>query len=186
MPGITKLTAGHIETARTESKHRIKLEDTDGEVGLSPIVTLLKLAIAQTLSILVDISPDWGEAVKLFNHLTVKAPIASLTGSKSFRIIDDGAFKLPNGMGDGHQRVIDIFSHPSFPDGDGNTYLELTNSIGITKMMSLASTVLWRLLGQQGVLFEQIRNYPKCAFIFAVHDLLDSHYIVDEHVQNSR
>jgi hypothetical protein len=87
-------------------------------------------------------------------------------------------FKRPNteGTGTGHDTITDLYDHPDFPDGDGRTYLDLTKAAGLVTALDLASTVLRRLLGQRGELYEDITNYPKSAFLLAVFDLLDNHY----------
>jgi hypothetical protein len=101
--------------------------------------------------------------------------------NKEYRTVHDGAFKRPNteGTGTGHDTITDLYDHPDFPDGDGHTYLDLAKAAGLVTSLDLASTVLRRLLGQRGELYEDIINYPKSTFLFAVFDLLDSHYIVD-------
>ena len=57
--------------------------------------------------------------------------------------------------------------------------MDLARAAGMVTALELASTVLRRLLGQRGKLYEDIVDYPKCAFLFAIDELLDSHYIVD-------
>ena len=57
--------------------------------------------------------------------------------------------------------------------------MDLARAAGMVAVLELASTVLRRLLGQRGELYEDIVNYPKCAFLFAIDELLDSHCNVD-------
>jgi hypothetical protein len=45
--------------------------------------------------------------------------------------------------------------------------------------MELASTATRRLLGQQGVLHDEIMQFPKVAFLDAVACLLDGHYLIN-------
>jgi len=176
MPGIAKATSDDLDTARYESKHAVKLGDDDDE-RLSPIVALLKLVLIRTFTIIEDLNPDWTEGLKLLNELTVKAPIASILCNKGYRTVQDGAFKLQGGTG--HDTITDMYDHPDFPDGEGHTYVDLAKAAGMKTVLELASTVLRRLLGQRGELYEDIVNYPKTAFLFAVCELLDNHYMVD-------
>ena len=180
MSGIAKATSDDLDTARYESKHAVKLGEDDDE-RLSPIVALLKLVLIRTFTIIEDLNPDWTEDIKLLNELTVKAPIASILCSKGYRNVHDGAFKRPNteGSGTDHDTITDLYDHPDFPDGDGHTYLDLAKAAGLATASDLASTVLRRLLGQRGELYEDIVNYPKSAFLFAIFELLDNHYMVD-------
>jgi hypothetical protein len=43
----------------------------------------------------------------------------------------------------------------------------LARAAGMATVLELVSTVLRRLLGQRGELYEDVVNYPKCAFLFA-------------------
>ena len=58
MPGIAKATKDHLDTARYESKHAVKLGEDDDE-RLSPVVALLKLVMIRTFTIIDDLNPDW-------------------------------------------------------------------------------------------------------------------------------
>ena len=55
---------------------------------------------------------------------------------------------------------------------------DLAAAAGLDSVLSLAPTVLRRLLGQRGILYEDIITYPKSAFLFAVFKLLGNHYPV--------
>ena len=72
-----------------------------------------------------------------------------------------------------------MFDHPGYPDSEDNTPREIAKIIGMVSAMELASTVMRRLLGQQGVLYDEAMQFPKVAFLDAVACLLDSHYVIN-------
>ena len=174
---IDDVTEEQVATARRESKTAIDVTD-DIRNQLNPIVVILRIALMQTFDILDDIDPGWKEAIKLLDHLTTKAPIACIMGNKFFGAVDDGAFKRR--QGNGHNAVITIYDHPTFPDGNGHTYKDLAVVAGIETVLKLAATVFGRLLGRRGKVYEEFAKYPKVAFLVAIADMLDSHFIVDE------
>ena len=88
MAKLAKPKAAQVETAKTESKKEIELKENE-VTKLSPILTLLRLILVNTLRVVGDIDPQWVDAILLLNHLTCKAPIASLTGNKEHSVIDD-------------------------------------------------------------------------------------------------
>jgi hypothetical protein len=77
------------------------------------------------------------------------------------------------------KQIIILFDHPGYPDTDDNTPREVTKIIGMVSAMELASTVMRRLLGQQGALYDEIMQFPKVAFLDAVACLLDGHYLIN-------
>ena len=77
------------------------------------------------------------------------------------------------------KQIIILFDHPGYPDTDDNTPREIAKIIGMVSAMELASTVTRRLLGQQGVLYDEIMQFPKVAFLDAVACLFDSHYVIN-------
>ena len=174
---IDDVTEEELEAARRESKKAIDITE-NVQNQLNPIVTILKIALMQTFDILDDINPEWKAAIKLLDHLTTKAPIACIMGNKFFGTIDDGAFQRR--AGNGHNAVIAIYDHPTFPDGNGHTYKDLAVVAGIETVLKLAATVFGRLLGRRGKIYEEFAKYPKVAFLVAIADMLDSHFIVDE------
>jgi hypothetical protein len=174
MPGITKATQGDIDSARCESKKEVTPGDNNDGVRAAE---LLKLVMVRLFAIIDDINSEWPEGIKILNSLTTGAPIASILCNNEWRAINGLAFKLRDGNS-GHQAVTDIYGHPEFPDGDGHTCADLAAAAGLESVLSLASAVLCRLLGQRGILYEDITPYPKSAFLFAALKLLDSHYLV--------
>jgi hypothetical protein len=174
MAKLTKPKPDDVDTAtaKSESKKEIELKE-DQESKLSPILTLLRLVLINTLRVVGDINPTWVDAILLLNYLTSKAPIASLTGNKEYAVIDDDAFKDAVHQSNGHAEVISMYKHPTFPDGDGNTYMDLGKRVGMKEILELASMVMRRFLGQRGVFFDEIIVYPKVAFVFAVYELVD-------------
>jgi hypothetical protein len=153
--GITKATTDDLKTARYESKKEVALGDNNDGVRA---VELLKPDMIRLFTII--------EGIKLLNSLTNGAPIASILCSSKWRTISDLAFKLREGNS-GHQAVIDIYDHPEFPGGEGHTYTDLAAAAGLDSVVALASMVLRRLLGQRGVLYEDITTYPKSALCFS-------------------
>ena len=101
-------------------------------------------------------------------------------GNSEWRTINDLAFKIREGN-NGHKAVIDIYDHlRSFlAVMDRPSHSDLAAVAGLETVVALASAVLRRLLGQRGLLYEDIITYPKSAFLFAVFKLLDNHYLVD-------
>ena len=91
MAKLAKPKAAEVETAKTESKKEIELKENE-VTKLSPVLTLLRLILVNTLRVVGDINPTWVDAILLLNHLTCKAPIASLTGNKEHSVIDEDAF----------------------------------------------------------------------------------------------
>jgi hypothetical protein len=75
--------------------------------------------------------------------------------------------------------IIVLFDHPGYPDTDDNTPRQVAKLIGMVGAMELASTVMRRLLGQQGVLYDEVKQFPKVAFLDAVASLLDGHYLIN-------
>jgi hypothetical protein len=106
--------------------------------------------------------------------------IASPTGNKEWRKIEAGAFKRSSTSGSGHDAVISMYEHPTFPDGDGKTYMDLAKLCLLKEVLCLASTAVRRLLGNRGIFFDAVVVFPKEAFIFAVQALLEDHFLVDE------
>ena len=161
MVHVPKVKPEDLDVARYESKKPIEVSDRDTRNGMSSIVTILRLALIRTINIAGDIHPEWVSAMVLFNHLTCKAPIASLTGNNEHRKIDDRAFKRDADKGDGHTELISAYEHGDFPDGDGHTYRDLADLNGMAQVFGLMSIVLRRLLGLQGPLCDLIANMPK-------------------------
>ena len=96
-------------------------------------------------------------------------------------------FKRADSDGNGHTELISAYEHGDFPDGDGHTYRDLADLNGMAQVFGLMSIVLRRLLGLQGPLYDLIANMPKEAFVFAVFELLDNYFLVDEQsVENLR
>ena len=174
---IDDVTEEELEAARRESKKAIEITD-EIRNQLNPIVTILKIALMQTFDILDDIDLEWKEAIKLLDHLTTKAPIACVMGNKFFGAVNDDAFQARRG--NGHDAVMAIYGHPAFPDGPGHIYQDLAAAAGIETVLKLAATVFGRLLGRKGKVYEEFAKYPKVAFLCAIADMLDSHFIVDE------
>jgi hypothetical protein len=180
MVHVPKVKAEDLDTARYESKKPIEVSDRDTKNGMSTIVAIIRLALIRTINIAGDIHPEWVSAMVLFNHLTCKAPIASLTGNNEHRKIDEMAFKRADSDGNGHTELISAYEHGDFPDGDGHTYRDLAGLNGMSEVFGLMSIVLRRLLGLQGPLHDLIANIPKEGFVFAVFELLDNYFLVDE------
>ena len=178
MAKLAKPKAAQVETAKTESKKELELKENEVH-KLSPILALLRLILVNTLRVVGDIDPQWVDAILLLNHLTCKAPIASLTGNKEHSVIDDDAFKEAIDSSNGHAEVISMYEDPKFPDGEGKTYMALGRLLGMVEILELASMVMRRFMGQRGVFFDCVMVYPKVAFVYAVFDLLESHFIVD-------
>jgi hypothetical protein len=62
MAKLAKPTADEVETAKSESKKEIELKDNQ-ESKLSPILTLLRLILVNTLRVVGDINPTWVDAI---------------------------------------------------------------------------------------------------------------------------
>ena len=147
MVHVPKVKPEDLDTAGYESKKPVEVSDKDKGDGMSVIVAIIRVALIRTLNIAGDIHPEWVSAMVLFNHLTCKAPIASLTGNNEHRKIDEFAFKRANDGGNGHTELISAYEHGDFPDGDGHTYRDLADLNGMSGVFGLMSIVLQRLLG---------------------------------------
>jgi hypothetical protein len=47
-----------------------------------------------------------------------------------------------------------MYEDPTFPDGEGKTYMDLGRLVGMKEILELASMVMRRFLGQRGVFFD--------------------------------
>ena len=183
---VAKVTKDHLDTARYESKKPVEISDDDTKEGMALIVRVLRLALIRTINITGDIHNEWVTAMVLFNHVTWRAPIASLTGNSKHGRVEEMAFKLADGS-NGHAAVISMYDHPDFPTGDDHNYRELAKLVGMDKVFSLMSIVLRRLLSGHAALYDIISGIPKEGFVFAVFELLDNYFLVDEQsVENLR
>ena len=130
--------------------------------------------ITMLLSIASDCDPEIVPMLILFMHLTDKVPLASMTLTIRYSVVDIGAFKMAQAP---NQRIQNVFDHPTFNDDWAGLCGMVTNSTAIFSMLTRA---LHGILGFSGPIYTSIRNLAPWEIIPALRIIYDNHASVTQ------
>ena len=177
---VAPATAQAQADARGEAKAFAK-ENAGGFQPSSNGLTTLMLAL---FAIMTDITDDFVPALLLLNHVTTQIPLASILRNARYLDIEMGAFHAGGGGaqagGGGHQQVLAAYNDPLFGADNQHTWSTITAQVGnLTSYLILATKLLHRILGFQGMFFDEINHLNPDAFLDAIKTLTTAFFTVN-------
>ena len=124
--------------------------------------------ITMLLSIASDCDPEIVPMLILFLSLTDRVPLASMTLSIRFSVVDLQAFKMNPSP---RARVMNEYSDPAFNDNWSGLCAHVTNCNAIFCLLPRA---LHGILGFSGPIYDSIRNLAPCEIVPALRIIHDN------------
>ena len=154
------------------------VNDGDNNDRYSISLLFIRTVLQRVFAIMLGMEPEWVEALKLLNKLTVAAPLASVLADEDYIEVDPYAFKLGKEGAPLKSKMASYFDDPSFGEKD-RKFIDMVNEIpSLADISELATIILHRLLGHQGLLYDAVKRFKPQEFILAISELINDHYMI--------
>ena len=135
------------------------VNDGDNNDRYSISLLFIRTVLQRVFAIMLGMEPEWVEALKLLNKLTVGAPLASVLADEDYIEVDPYAFKLGTKDAPLKSKMASYYMDPSFGE-KGRKFIDMVSEIpSLADISELATTILHRLLGHQGLLYDAVKRF---------------------------